>query len=319
MAVQRLLLSGQPVPVFKQTVETFYQATGCKVDFTHLGRGLPWVDMRRRPLHGLWVVEAESSPYCNKVLRTAEQDCDLLKLGGAIRGRLRSEQAGADIRMCPGKSALIAADRVGSISAQGLCRTLALAIPRERLAGRLDQLDKVMREGLSHGPEMRLLEFYLLSLMQEQEDYHPGAEQRIAEHLCDLVNLLLGARHSDAEAGRQRGVRAVQIARLKADIDAHLGNTELSLDWLAQRHGLGRRAIRNLFYAEGTNFTDYVLSKRLDLAYSLLISPACCKRSIISIAVDAGFGDISWFNRTFRRRFGMTPREARDRALHPSH
>ena len=46
MAIQRLLLSGQPAPVFKETVETFYEATGCKVEFVHLGKGLPWVDLR---------------------------------------------------------------------------------------------------------------------------------------------------------------------------------------------------------------------------------------------------------------------------------
>src|SRR5262249_44100849 len=30
-------------------------------------------------------------------------------------------------------------------------------------------------------------------------------------------------------------------------------------------------------------------------------------RSITSVAFDAGFGDLSYFNRTFRRRFGDTP------------
>ncbi len=317
MAIQQLRLSGQPVPVFKETVETFYEATGCKVEYSHLGGGLPWVDLRLRPVHGLWLVEARSSPYCNKVLKTSEHDCDLLKLGIALKGEIRSEQDGADVRMRRGRSALIAADRVGSIQAPGLCRTLAVAVPRERLAGRLDYLDRALRQGLDGCAEMRLLENYVLSLMQEQTDYSGDVEQRVSEHLCDLVNLLLGARGGDAETGRLRGGRAARLALIKSDITANLANGELSLDWLARRHGLGRRAIRNLFYAEGTNFTDYVLNQRLALAQALLISPCHRHRSIISIAMEAGFGDVSWFNRTFRRHFGKTPKEARDLALSP--
>jgi AraC-like DNA-binding protein len=34
-------------------------------------------------------------------------------------------------------------------------------------------------------------------------------------------------------------------------------------------------------------------------------------RSIVSIAYDSGFGDRSYFNRTFRRRYGTTPTEIR--------
>jgi AraC-like DNA-binding protein len=33
--------------------------------------------------------------------------------------------------------------------------------------------------------------------------------------------------------------------------------------------------------------------------------------SIRTIAFDSGFSDLSSFNRAFRRRFGMTPSEAR--------
>jgi AraC-like DNA-binding protein len=34
-------------------------------------------------------------------------------------------------------------------------------------------------------------------------------------------------------------------------------------------------------------------------------------RSISAIAFEVGFGNLSYFNRTFRRHFGMTPSDAR--------
>jgi AraC-like DNA-binding protein len=43
----------------------------------------------------------------------------------------------------------------------------------------------------------------------------------------------------------------------------------------------------------------------------MLTDPQLADRSITSVAFDAGFGDLSYFNRVFRRRFGGTPSEIR--------
>ena len=37
------------------------------------------------------------------------------------------------------------------------------------------------------------------------------------------------------------------------------------------------------------------------------------ERRISDIALDCGFNDLSYFNRCFRRRFGLTPSSARGR------
>jgi AraC-like DNA-binding protein len=43
----------------------------------------------------------------------------------------------------------------------------------------------------------------------------------------------------------------------------------------------------------------------------ILQSAEALKTSISEIAFDVGFGDLSYFNRTFRRRFGAAPRDVR--------
>jgi AraC-like DNA-binding protein len=42
-----------------------------------------------------------------------------------------------------------------------------------------------------------------------------------------------------------------------------------------------------------------------------LCEPQATPAAIATIAYDVGFGDLSYFNRCFRRRYGMTPREVR--------
>jgi AraC-like DNA-binding protein len=46
----------------------------------------------------------------------------------------------------------------------------------------------------------------------------------------------------------------------------------------------------------------------------MLTDPRLAARSITSIAFDAGFGDLSYFNRCFRRRYGATPSDVRSSA-----
>jgi AraC-like DNA-binding protein len=66
-----------------------------------------------------------------------------------------------------------------------------------------------------------------------------------------------------------------------------------------------------LFEQEGTTFSQYVIGQRLLRAYRILTDLRFADRSITSVAFDAGFGDLSYFNRVFRRRFGGTPSEIR--------
>jgi AraC-like DNA-binding protein len=54
-----------------------------------------------------------------------------------------------------------------------------------------------------------------------------------------------------------------------------------------------------------------VLDARLTHAYRLLTDPRWRDRNISSIAFEVGFGDLSYFNRAIRRRYGATPSEIR--------
>lgn len=58
----------------------------------------------------------------------------------------------------------------------------------------------------------------------------------------------------------------------------------------------------------GTSFIDYLNEYRLTMASRLLISS---DSSILDIAAEVGFDNLSYFNRSFKKRFRQTPREYR--------
>jgi AraC-like DNA-binding protein len=66
-----------------------------------------------------------------------------------------------------------------------------------------------------------------------------------------------------------------------------------------------------LFEDIGTTFSEFVIDRRLDAARGMLTSPRHAAWSITAIALEAGFGDLSHFNRRFKRRYLMTPTDLR--------
>lgn len=60
----------------------------------------------------------------------------------------------------------------------------------------------------------------------------------------------------------------------------------------------------------GTTFIDYLNDYRLTMASRLLISS---ESSILYISTEVGFDNLSYFNRLFKQRFTVTPREYRNR------
>ena len=112
-----------------------------------------------------------------------------------------------------------------------------------------------------------------------------------------------------------RSIVASRLIAIKADVVENLGNRELTAGWLALRHHVSARYIQMLFGSENTTLSVFLIEKRLESADGLLGNPGSSGRSISSIAFECGFGDLSYFNRAFRKRFGMTPSERRAGAM----
>jgi AraC-like DNA-binding protein len=92
----------------------------------------------------------------------------------------------------------------------------------------------------------------------------------------------------------------------------NLGSSELSIGAVAARHRITPRYVRMLFERAGTSFSEFVLGNRLARAHRMLCDPRQAGRTISAIAYECGFGDLSYFGRTFRRQFGATPSDVRN-------
>src|SRR5205814_8886347 len=137
--------------------------------------------------------------------------------------------------------------------------------------------------------------------------------QLAIHHVHDLVALTVGATRDAAEIAAGRGLRTARMRAIMADIEINLQG-DVSAGALSARHRLSPRYIRKLFEGENTSLSQFVLGRRLARVHRLLAGPNHADRTITDIALAVGCGDISTFNREFRRRFGMTPSDVRIRA-----
>jgi len=130
----------------------------------------------------------------------------------------------------------------------------------------------------------------------------------------DLIAATVGATRDALASAERRGIRAARLRAIMADITANLDDCDLKVADVAQRQRVTTRYVHKLFEREGLTFSAFVLDRRLSRAHRFLSEPRLADLKISSVAFDVGFGDLSYFNRVFRRRYGATPSEIRQAA-----
>lgn len=203
-----------------------------------------------------------------------------------------------------------------TISRPGLVDHRVVRLPRAVLSPLVRNIDDAVLCRIPRGTAMLgLLRNYVDAVFNDPALAMPEMRQLIIAQLCDLIAVTLGATRDATAVAGGRGIRAARLRAIKTDIEAHLTYNELSPGVVARRQGVSDSYIRKLFEGEGTSFSQFVLGRRLIRARRMLTDRRWADRSIAWIAFETGFGDLSYFNRTFRRFYGNTPSEVRDAVI----
>ena len=238
-------------------------------------------------------------------------DSEDLFYGINTSGVALARQRGREAPVHPGE-AVVLRPAVGPFTVLRPTPTTFIGIraPRRALALDAGRFDEAPQLVAGHTPALRLLTAYLAA-MRAGSPPGPELADAVVDHLLQLVTLSLRP-HVPSPAA-DRGVRAARLAALKVDIARHSSDPTLSVGAAAARHGISPRYVHKLFEDDGRTYSQFVLEARLERARRELRDPRTAARTVSAIAGSVGFGDVSYFNRTFRRRYGMTPTEARSR------
>jgi AraC-like DNA-binding protein len=252
----------------------------------------------------------------NKIQRSAREialeDTDnLVLLCNAGKGPMRVAQKGAAVDLDEGASVLIEQSLPSQvITPRGNCHLLALQAPRSWLRMRLVTAESHLRTPIAgNSSALALAKAYANILLQQDSDSLETIEPYVSDHIADLIALAITPERAEAT---EASVRTVRLRAVKHDILKHIDSPSFTVSDVAARQGISSAYVHKLLAASGTSFSDFVLAERLSRAHRLLRDPLLAYRQISTIAFEVGFHDLSYFNRTFWRCFGVTPSDLRE-------
>ena len=153
----------------------------------------------------------------------------------------------------------------------------------------------------------RLLQSFLTLLNEELDE--PTMARLNGDYILDLIALALNARGEAEAVARGRGLPAARHRLIVAEIERGFADAALSGKMVAARLGITERYLQQLMEQRGETFSHHVLRVRLERAAAMLTTKK--HMPVAEVAFRCGFNDLSYFNRTFRRRFGDSPRAYR--------
>jgi AraC-like DNA-binding protein len=273
----------------------------------------PHVDLVKWRLPGAWVL---AGTFCG-VRQGGESGPagpdDAVFFGINMSGASLAGQCGREIAIGDGDAVAID-PAVGpfSIVRPEPARMIGVRIPRRSVPpGAIGLAATPLRLVPAPTAPLQLLASYLQGALSGSVLSSGLLADAVVSHVTELITLSLDPVSATMPLASVPGVRAARLAAIKADVERHLTDGSLTVAALAARHHISERYLHKLFEDEEMTYSRFVLDRRLALAYRKLRQPRSAARTISSIAYDTGFGDLSYFNRTFRRRYGITPSDAR--------
>jgi len=233
----------------------------------------------------------------------------LVNLGDAA---LTGVQMGRDYSLGRGEAVLVSASEPLTMAGGDSNAWTNLVVPSHILTAAFENIDDklAMPIGAQH-EALNLLVRYCRLLEAGNPLASPDVIAHATATLVDLVGLAAGAKGAAAELAGLRGLRAARLSSILANIAANYTDPHFSALSIAQELRLSLRYVHTLLQESGTSFSERVLELRLQRARAMLCDRRFGPLRVSEIAYSAGFGDISYFNRRFRQRFGCTPGSAR--------
>jgi len=300
-------------------VEALHEILGRHLQKVHVepldgGSGSFHTEVTLRRMPGLSLCTASRSAAIYRRSREFIEHDDVLLIAG-FTSSYEVHHLGRTLNMRPGEAVILTGGEPATFGGPAQKSVDVLRVPVRLLSPLVTELEASYGRSIpADSPALRLLVGFIGVLDEMDAVARCEVERQVVTQIHDLMALAIGASRDADEIAKSRGGRAAWLRAIKEDIATSLDQPDLSVVTIAARHRIKPRWIQRLFESEGTTFTEYVLAQRLVRAHRLLTNPLRANQKVGAISVDVGFGDLSYFNRAFRRRYGITPSELRTAA-----
>ena len=243
----------------------------------------------------------------------AKLDKDCYYVEFVQQGKINVLQAGQSLLTNPGVGAIFSASEAYDLECMGKVRSLYLEIPRAEFASRFNASKLPDPMTMSTGRGLgRIAAEFCATLASEGSPLDEAARARLGDELMDVLALALDMGDRD-ELSEDATAQKARLRSVKAWIEEHLIDPDLSLERIAKNNGVSLRHLHYLFRLTEVSVSEWILDRRLQRCYDMLTRPELRSLSLTEVAYRCGFRSSSHFSTVFRRRFGHSPSELRKR------
>jgi len=297
-----------PEPARVSTLREEFARPNLALDVIDHSGGFPRIDVTYLPLGGVGICSIVATPVefvrHNHHLKNS---CNQFGLNIVETGPVQFANAGQEHVCDAGSACLVDREKPLRVFGPHGAGVKFVVLQADALKSLVAHPEDLSGWPVRPGPALGLLKAYLRSLTSFKTQPSSELASAIGVHLLDLVAATLGPSAEAADIVAERGVKAARLRAIQAEIARRFDEPNFELEDVAGTLGVSRRYVQKLFEVTGKSFTEHLAECRLERAFAMLTDPSHPHSTIIDIAFAVGFGDVSHFNRTFRRRFGDTP------------
>ncbi|MBR0703803.1 helix-turn-helix domain-containing protein [Bradyrhizobium sp. 62B] len=243
----------------------------------------------------------------------AKLDKDCYYVQFLQQGSMDVLQAGQTLVTSPGIGAIFSASDAYDLECSNQFRSLYLEIPRKEFSSRFAEGKMPLAATIATGRGLgRIAAEFCALLAAEASSLEEAARGRLGHELMDVLALALDMGDKD-EFSEDATARNARLRSVKAWIEEHLTEPDLSLEKIARANGVSLRHLHYLFRSTEMSVSEWILNRRLQRCYDALMRPELRTLSVTEIAYRLGFSSSSHFSTVFRRKFGHSPSELRRR------
>lgn len=187
---------------------------------------------------------------------------------------------------------------------------LAISLPRRAVAAAVGDVSRLGGTRLANDGVGALLSALMRATAEEATRLTPSEQASALTAASELALATLRAA-TGGESDFDQVAHGLYAAA-GGIIERQCADPELTPEKVAAALGCSRASLYRLFAANGEGVAAAIWEARLTRARHMLSQPGQSDVTLAEIAYRCGFLDQSTFSRMFKRRYDMTPREARE-------
>jgi AraC-like DNA-binding protein len=236
-----------------------------------------------------------------------ELDPDMCKIDVVASGAVVVEQDGREASLSRGDFTFIDLSRPARWGNR-FVRMIAVVFPRALLPlppNEVSRLTAVRLRG-DRGSHA-LISSLARQLPGHLDDLAVADSARLGTTMVDLLSVGLAASLDRSDRIEPDARQRALLLRIRAFIEAHLGDPDLSPAMIAAAHFISIRSLYKLFATQEHGVAGWIRQRRLERCRRDLLDPALRDRPARAIAARWGLYDATHFSRLFRAMYGLPP------------